>query len=55
MDIPTLDINHAHYTFNIRGLNSPPDELSFEGREYRRAGRFTRVSATLIAGPCCRG
>ena len=43
-----LNFDHAHHTLKIRGLNSPPDELSFEGREYRRAGRFTRVSATNV-------
>ena len=34
MDIPTLNFDHAHHTLKIRGLSSPPDVLSFEGREH---------------------
>ncbi|VTP15506.1 Phage-related baseplate assembly protein [Phytobacter ursingii] len=34
MDIPTLNFDHAHHTLKIRGLNSPPVVLSFEGREH---------------------
>lgn len=29
-----LNFDHAHHTLKIRGLNSPPDVLSFEGREH---------------------
>ena len=29
-----LNFDHAHHTLKIRGLNSPPVVLSFEGREH---------------------
>jgi hypothetical protein len=29
-----LNFDHAHHTLKIRGLSSPPDVLSFEGREH---------------------
>jgi type VI secretion system secreted protein VgrG len=34
MDIPTLNFDHSHHKLKIRGLSSPPDVLSFEGREH---------------------
>jgi type VI secretion system secreted protein VgrG len=29
-----LNFDHAHHKLKIRGLSSPPDVLSFEGREH---------------------
>ncbi|MBV8873503.1 MAG: type VI secretion system tip protein VgrG [Metakosakonia sp.] len=34
MDTPTLNFDHSHHKLKIRGLSSPPDVLSFEGREH---------------------
>ncbi len=33
MDIPTLNFDHSHHKLKIRGLQSPVDVLTFEGRE----------------------
>ncbi len=32
-DIPTLNFDHSHHKLKIRGLQSPVDVLTFEGRE----------------------
>ncbi|MBB9541374.1 type VI secretion protein, partial [Escherichia coli] len=33
MVTPTLNFDHSHHKLKIRGLQSPVDVLTFEGRE----------------------
>lgn len=33
MDVPVLNFDHSHHKLKIRGLQSPVDVLTFEGRE----------------------
>ena len=43
MDIPTLNFDHSHHKLKIRGLQSPVDVLTFEGREQLSSKRLVRT------------